>query len=244
MEHPLSQKAKEALGQAKKEAEKIENNYIGSEHILLGIIEHRNNSASKILQSLSVDPERLKIKILEKASWGRKTLEEEFTLTSRARRIFEKAMEECRRLGKTEIGTEHIILGLLAEGEGIAARTLIQDFKLNREDILTKLKEENLIEISEEELAASSPIEEMLAYIDKAINISIQYGICQEAISDLKRGRDKVYIHLIQNFSENKIKNSPFKQENSSTEDVVEISLQVPKKLIKDVVREILREQR
>lgn len=221
MWHPFSKNARQAISTAKTEAEKLENNYIGSEHILLGIIEHRDNAASKILLSLGIDLDKVKSKVMEKASWGRKTLSEDFTFTSRAKRVIDKAFEQSRKLSKNVIGTEHILLGLLEEAEGIAARTLIHDFDLKYQKFFNALKHSDTSDVIVHEKREKIDIKRILGHLNLVINSLIQLEQ-MEFSRQLQQIRDRVYRQLyLKRKEEEGIEAAPENEERIITAEIL-----------------------
>src|SRR5207247_6056111 len=97
---------------------------VGTEHILLGIVREGEGVASKVLESLNISPERVRAEIESAIGRGERPPHEELTFTPRAKKVLELALDEARRLGHNYIGTEHLLLGLIREGEGVAARVL------------------------------------------------------------------------------------------------------------------------
>lgn len=115
-----SSKAKEVMQLAEGEARRFNNEYIGTEHILLGLIKQRRSKAYKILSKLGVDFDKIKSEV-EKMVWGPEpVIQKRFPLTPRAKKIIEYAIEEARSLNKTQVDTDDLLIGLLCEKEGIA----------------------------------------------------------------------------------------------------------------------------
>jgi ATP-dependent Clp protease ATP-binding subunit ClpC len=109
---------------AQEEAKRLNHSAVGTEHILLGIVREGEGVASKVLESLNISPERVRAEIESAIGRGERTPHEEVTFTPRAKKVLELALDEARRLGHNYIGTEHLLLGLIREGEGVAARVL------------------------------------------------------------------------------------------------------------------------
>ncbi|MBV8263305.1 MAG: ATP-dependent Clp protease ATP-binding subunit, partial [Candidatus Eremiobacteraeota bacterium] len=100
------------------------NNYIGTEHILLGIISEGESLAAKVLETLGVNLAKVRAEVEAIVGRGGQTVQQEMVFTPRAKRVIELAFEEARQLNHNYIGTEHLLLGLIREGEGVAARVL------------------------------------------------------------------------------------------------------------------------
>jgi len=109
---------------SQEEAQRFNHNYIGTEHILLGLVREGEGVAAKVLASLGVDLEKVRSAVEYIIGRGEKATSGEIGLTPRAKRVIELAVDEARRLNHNYIGTEHLLLGLLREGEGMAAGVL------------------------------------------------------------------------------------------------------------------------
>jgi uncharacterized damage-inducible protein DinB len=120
----FTERARKVLQLAQEEAQRFNHNYIGTEHILLGLIREGDGVAARILANLGIELHNLRSSvefIIGRGDGGRVG---EIGLTPRAKRVIELAMDEAHRLNHHYIGTEHLLLGLVREGEGIAAGVL------------------------------------------------------------------------------------------------------------------------
>ncbi len=124
----FTDRARKVIAFAKEEAQRIGHEYIGTEHVLLGIIKDGGGIAAAVLETLSVDLEKLKVDIEDRVmeSQGGTMIAGEIPFLPQAKKVFELAAEESQSLGHNYIGTEHLLLGLLKEGEGVAARVLLE----------------------------------------------------------------------------------------------------------------------
>jgi len=120
----FTERARRVIILAQEEAKRLNHSAVGTEHILLGIIREGEGVASKVLESLNINPERVRAEIESAIGRGERTPYEEVAFTPRAKKVLELALDEARRLGHNYIGTEHLLLGLIREGEGVAARVL------------------------------------------------------------------------------------------------------------------------
>lgn len=120
----FSERARRVLTLAQEEAQRFNHHYIGTEHILLGLVREGEGVASKVLNNLGVDLGKVRAAVEFIIGRGEKGTTSEIGLTPRAKRVIELAVDEARRLNHTYIGTEHLLLGLLREGEGVAAGVL------------------------------------------------------------------------------------------------------------------------
>lgn len=120
----FTERARKVLTLSQEEAQRFNHNYIGTEHILLGLVREGDGVAAKVLVSLGLELDRVRQAVESSMGKGERTVSGEVGLTPRAKRVIELAVDEARRLHHNYIGTEHLLLGLLREGEGIAASAL------------------------------------------------------------------------------------------------------------------------
>ena len=120
----FSERARRVLTYAQEEAQQLNHNYIGTEHILLGMVREEDGVAARVLVNLDVNLAKLRSAVEFVIGRGEKPSAGETGLTSRAKKVIELAIDEARNLGHNYIGTEHLLLGLLREGEGVAAGVL------------------------------------------------------------------------------------------------------------------------
>jgi ATP-dependent Clp protease ATP-binding subunit ClpC len=140
MNDKFTERVRKVIYLARDEANRLQHDYIGTEHLLLGIVREGEGIAARVLQKLDLDLDQIQqaIEGLVKPSGGTLTLGE-IPLTPRAKRVLELSVEEARLLGHNYVGTEHLLLGLIREGEGVAARVLLElgvDRKRVREEIM------------------------------------------------------------------------------------------------------------
>ena len=120
----FTERARRVLTLAQEEAHRFNHNYIGTEHILLGLVREGDGVAAKVLSNLGVELNKVRSAVEFIIGRGDRTVLGEIGLTPRAKKVIELAVDEARRLGHSYIGTEHLLLGLVREGEGIAAGVL------------------------------------------------------------------------------------------------------------------------
>lgn len=120
----FSRRARAVLALAHEEAQRFNHNYIGTEHLLLGLIREGEGVAGQVLLALGVELHKVRSAIEHIIGRGDHAPTGEIGLTPRARKVIELAVDEARNLGHQYIGTEHLLLGLVREGEGIAAGVL------------------------------------------------------------------------------------------------------------------------
>ena len=109
---------------AQEEARMLNHNYIGTEHILLGLISEGEGVAAKALESLGIALEGVRQQVEEIIGQGQQAPSGHIPFTPRAKKVLELSLREALQLGHNYIGTEHILLGLIREGEGVAAQVL------------------------------------------------------------------------------------------------------------------------
>jgi ATP-dependent Clp protease ATP-binding subunit ClpC len=120
----FTEKAKKVLTLAQDEAEKSHHSYIGTEHLLLGLLREGDGLAAKVLGSLGVEIDKVRTTIESVLGRNERIIVQQIIPTSRVKKVIEIAFEEAKRMNNTYVGTEHLLLGLLIEGEGIAAHVL------------------------------------------------------------------------------------------------------------------------
>ncbi|GFP34934.1 ATP-dependent Clp protease ATP-binding subunit ClpC [Candidatus Hakubella thermalkaliphila] len=120
----FTERARKVVVQAQEEARKLNQNYIGTEHLLLGLIHERDGVASKALTNLGIRPEDTRRGVIDIVGIGETEPVGHIPFTPRAKKVLELSLREALQMGHNYIGTEHILLGLIREGEGVAARVL------------------------------------------------------------------------------------------------------------------------
>ncbi len=140
----FTERARKVLTLAQEEAQRLNHNYIGTEHILLGLVRESEGVAVKVLSNLGADPDKVRGAVEFIIGRGERTVSGEIGLTPRAKRVIELAVDEARRLNHNYIGTEHLLLGLLREAEG-AASSVLESLGVN----LDKARAETLRILSE-----------------------------------------------------------------------------------------------
>ncbi len=143
MQDRFTDRVRKVIYFARDEANRLQHDYIGTEHLLLGIVREGEGIAAKVLSKLDLDFEQIQqaVENMVKSSGGTLTIGE-IPFTPRAKRVLELAIEEARLLGHNYVGTEHLLLGLIREGEGVAAQVLAElgvDRKRVREEVLKLL---------------------------------------------------------------------------------------------------------
>jgi ATP-dependent Clp protease ATP-binding subunit ClpC len=135
----FTERAQQVLVLAQEEAKRLNHNFIGTEHLLLGLVREGSGIASRALQGMSVDLSRVRAEVERITPKGEKIIQQGISYTPRAKRVVELAIEESQNLGHNYVGTEHLMLGLIREGEGIAAQVLANmgiDLKRARKEVI------------------------------------------------------------------------------------------------------------
>jgi ATP-dependent Clp protease ATP-binding subunit ClpC len=122
----FTDRARRVVVLAQEEARLLNHNYIGTEHILLGLIHEGEGVAAKALESLGISLEAVRAQVEEIIGHGGSTPSGHIPFTPRAKKVLELSLREALQLGHNYIGTEHILLGLIREGEGVAAQVLVK----------------------------------------------------------------------------------------------------------------------
>ena len=137
----FTDRAKKVMSLARQEAQKFNHEYIGTEHILLGLVQEGNGVAANVLQKMAVDLEKIRQEVekIVKTGPSMATMSN-LPFTPRAKKVLELAMEEASQLGHNYIGTEHLLLGLIKENEGIAAQVLL-NLRVKLEDVRIQVLE-------------------------------------------------------------------------------------------------------
>src|SRR5881409_1180524 len=200
----FTERVRKVMYLAREEAARLQHDYIGTEHLLLGVIREGEGIAATVLNNLGLDLERIRQEVenMVSASGGTMTIGE-IPFTPRAKRVLELAVEEARSLGHNYVGTEHLLLGLIREGEGVAAKVLLElgvDRKRVREETLKLLGGQPSSSSQEREERPETP----------ALN---QFGrdltqLAREGKLDPVIGREKEIERVIQVLSRRK-KNNP-----------------------------------
>ena len=120
----FTERAQRVMVLSQEEARRLGHSVVGTEHILLGLIAEGEDVAARALLSLGISIDQVRAEVERIIGRGEKPTEGPIGFTPRSKRVLELAFDEARRLGHTYIGTEHLLLGLIREGEGVAAQVL------------------------------------------------------------------------------------------------------------------------
>src|SRR3989338_3673540 len=143
MFNKFTERARKVILLAKQEAKRFNHDYIGTEHILLGLLREGEGVAAAVLQSLGMNLNNIRLEVEKLVQIGPTTVVSgDLPFTPKAKKVMELAMEEARTLGHNYIGTEHLLLGLIREGEGVASQVFMNmglDLEKVREEVIKLL---------------------------------------------------------------------------------------------------------
>lgn len=144
----FTERAKKVLTLAQEEAERSHHSYIGTEHLLLGLLREHEGLAAHVLSNLGIDVGRVRDAIESVLGRNERIIIQQIIPTSRVKTVIELSFEESRRMGHNYVGTEHVLLGLLIEGEGIAAHVL-EDMGVTLNNVRAEIERLQVIETEE-----------------------------------------------------------------------------------------------
>ena len=151
----FTDRAKKVMNLARQEAQRFNHEYLGTEHILLGLVQEGSGVAANVLRNMNIDLAKIRTEVEKLVKTGPSMVTMgQLPFTPRAKKVLELSMEEAGNLGHNYIGTEHLLLGLIKENEGIAAKVLTNlGVKLEdvREEVLEFLGAEHGEEEEEEQ---------------------------------------------------------------------------------------------
>jgi hypothetical protein len=130
----FTERARQVVVLAQDEARALKHNYIGTEHILLGLLREEEGLAARILELFGIGIEDVRGQVGRIVGWGDEPTVGQLPFTPRAKKVLELSLREALKMGHNYIGTEHVLLGLVRENEGVAARILV-DFGADAESI-------------------------------------------------------------------------------------------------------------
>jgi ribosomal protein L37AE/L43A len=183
----FTERARHAMRLAQEEAQRLQHNYIGTEHLLLGLLREEKGVAGNVLTRLGVDLERARQAVEGVVGRGDQLVSGELGLTPRAKKVIELAVDEARRLHHHYIGTEHLLLGLLREGEGIGAGVL-ERFGLSLQEVRA-----NIIQVLKEQRKPTLVCSFCRKQQDQVQRLIAGPGgvyVCDECVAALGRGSE------------------------------------------------------
>jgi ATP-dependent Clp protease ATP-binding subunit ClpC len=165
----FTDRARRVVVLAQEEARMLNHNYVGTEHILLGLIHEGEGVAAKALESLGISLEAVRAQVEEIIGQGQQIPSEHIPFTPRAKKVMELSLREALQLGHDYIGTEHILLGLIREGDGVAAQVLIRlgaDLNRVRQQVIAVLYQSKEPRLARREADEGAPLPEVQARLD------------------------------------------------------------------------------
>src|SRR4051812_17332771 len=120
----FTERARKVVFYAQEEAQKFGEGYVSTEHLLLGLVRESDSVAARVLEKLGVSLNRIRVEVEKQLPRGDARPSQDMTLTPRAKRVIDLAYDEARNLNNNYIGTEHLLLGLIRDGDGLAGRVL------------------------------------------------------------------------------------------------------------------------
>ena len=200
----FTDRARKVLTLAQDEAQRFNHNYIGTEHLLLGLVREGEGVAARVLENMNVELPKVRTAVEFIIGRGDRPVVGEVGLTPRAKRVIELAIDEARRLGHNYIGTEHLLLGLVREGEGIAAGVL-ESLGVN----LDKVRHEVIRVLSQSSSAGPTPEAKRASKTPTVDQLGINLtDLARAGKLDPVIGREKEIERVIQILSR-RTKNNP-----------------------------------
>ena len=164
-------RAQQVLALARKEADRLNHNFLGTEHLLLGLIKLGQGVAVNVLQKMGLDLETVRMEVEKQVGTGPdQKMIGNIPYTPRVKKVIALAQKEAKNLNHTYVGTEHLLLGLLREGDGVAAkvlRALDVDIEQCRQEILKELDPNFAAQAGEEQPPGESPAEKQTGAAEK-----------------------------------------------------------------------------
>ena len=200
----FTDRARRVVVLAQEEARMLNHNYIGTEHILLGLIHEGEGVAAKALESLGISLDAVRQQVEEIIGQGQQAPSGHIPFTPRAKKVLELSLREALQLGHNYIGTEHILLGLIREGDGVAAQVLVKlgaDLNRVRQQVIQLLHGYQAQEpasarssagkllLRREVLARLEAVEERLTAIEQRVGTGPETSDLDEQIAQV--GREK-----------------------------------------------------
>ena len=177
----FTDRARRVVVLAQEEARMLNHNYIGTEHLLLGLIHEGQGVAARALESLGVSLEAVRAQVEQIIGQGQEAPSGHIPFTPRAKKVLELSLRESRQLGHDYIGTEHLLLGLIREGSGVAAQVLVRlgaDLNRTRQQVVQLLHGRQGEDVTSEDLplpgdapAYAGSLERRLAAIERWIGL-------------------------------------------------------------------------
>jgi len=200
----FTERARRVVVLAQEEARMLNHNYIGTEHLLLGLIHEGDGVAAKALESLGISLQAVRQQVEEIIGQGQEPPPGHIAFTPRAKKVLELSLREAKELGHNYISTEHILLGLIREGDGVAAQVLVKlgaDMNRTRQQVIQLLhgyqgKEPALAgtsegpRLSDDALAWADSLDRRLAAIEHWVGMRPELGDLDQEIARVRREKE------------------------------------------------------
>jgi Clp amino terminal domain, pathogenicity island component/UvrB/uvrC motif len=195
----FTERARRAVVLAQEEARKLDHGYIGTEHLLLGLIREGEGVAAKTLESLGISLRTVREQVVARVGRGQRPASGHIPFTDRAKRVLELSLRESGQLGHRYIGTEHILLGLVGEGDGVAAQVLTglgADLDRVRQQVIELLhghqgeESPTLRSQDDDPLTRPEPLDVRLAAIERWVGMRPRLDDLDEEIARVCRDKE------------------------------------------------------
>src|SRR6267378_6104772 len=196
----FTDRARRAVELAQEEARRLNHNYIGTEHILLGLIREGEGVAAKALESLGISLEAVRQQVEKIIGRGQQAPSGHIPFTPRAKKVLELSLREAEALGHNYIGTEHILLGLIREGSGVAAQVLVKlgaDLNRARQRVVQLLHGyhgEDVtgegLPLSDDPLTRADSLDRRLAAIERWVGLRADLDDLEQEIGRVRREKE------------------------------------------------------
>jgi len=189
----FTDRARRVVVLAQEEASGLGHNYIGTEHILLGLIHEGEGVAAKALKSLGVGLDPVRQQVEEIIGRGQEAPSGHIPFTRRAKKVLELSLRESKQLGHNYIGTEHILLGLIREGDGVAAQVLVRlgaDLNRVRQQVIQLLRGHPAEEPEAGAQVRLGTVEQRLTAIEQRVGIGPDTSDLDEEIEAVRTAKE------------------------------------------------------
>jgi ATP-dependent Clp protease ATP-binding subunit ClpC len=196
----FTQRARRVVVLAQEEARMLSHNYIGTEHILLGLIREGEGVAAKALESLGISLEGVRQQVETIIGRGQQAPSGHIPFTPRAKKVLELSLREAQQLGHNYIGTEHILLGLIREGSGVAAQVLVKlgaDLNRTRQQVVQLLhghQGEDVtgegLPLPDDPLTLADSLDRRLAAIERWVGLRPDLDDLDQEIARVRREKE------------------------------------------------------
>jgi len=181
----FSQRARRVVVLAQEEARVLNHNYIGTEHILLGLIREGQGVAARALESMGISLEAVRQQVEKIIGRGQQAPAGHIPFTPRAKKVLELSLREAQSLGHNYIGTEHILLGLIREGSGVAAQVLVKLGANLDQDVAGEG-----LPLPDDALTRAGPLEGRLAAIERWVGLRPDLDDLDQEIARVRREKE------------------------------------------------------